>query len=318
MATDKKVTASQADPAQLEAAIEERVGPILAQVLRKISIDQIRAESGTLGDLDVAKVVLGDATIDKVILTGTSATLNGAQAFLQTVRMVLDLQFTLEWEVDLGWIGNWSGTENLGSLPFGLNLGNVSVPSLANINLSIPNVTVDNVQAVVNPINNLDLGGAKITKVMARDTDVPADGFSLVGLGLGSASIKNFSVPKTSTATATIEEFEPNSAIKLPGAEVSNLQIPSSQVENISTGGFNFLAQASARSLGVDLGILAVRIIVTPVVHLDVGSMIIQDVELSAMANRLNVQGIQVPVKIRGITVRDIILQTVKIGEISL
>lgn len=318
MAARKKATASQTDSAQLASALEQRVAPILAQVLKKINIDQVRAESGTLRDLDVAKIVLGDAHIDKVILTGTTATLKGAQAFLQTVRMVLELRFALEWEVDLGWLGHWGGTENLGSLPFGMNLGNVSIPSLANINLNIPNLTVDDVQASVSPINNLDLGGAAITKIVANDTDVPADGFGLTGLGIGSASIANIAVPKTTTASATIEEFAPNSPIALPGAEVSNLQIPSAGVDNITTGGFNFLAQASARSLGVDLGILAIKIIVTPVVHLDVGSMLIQDVELAAMANKLQVQGIQVPVTIRGIVISDLALQTVKIGKISL
>ena len=31
----------------------------------------------------------------------------------------------LEWEVDLGWLGSWDGVENLGSLSFDINVGNV-------------------------------------------------------------------------------------------------------------------------------------------------------------------------------------------------
>lgn len=316
--TRKKVTARSSDTVELEAALGERIAPVIAQLLRTINIDQVRAESGTLRDLDVAKVVLGEASIDRIVLTGTSAKLKGAQAFMQSVRMVLELRFTLEWEVDLGWLGSWDGSENLGSLPFGMNLGNINVPSLADIDFSIPTLSVEDVKAKVEPINGLDLGGAQIKKVMAKDTDIPADGFGVSGLGIGSASMKNLSVPKTSTASASIEEFQPNSEVELPGIELSDLELPAARVDNVKTGGFNFLAQASARSIGADLGILAIKLIVEPMVHLDVGSMTIQDVELSAMAKKLKVQDIHVPVTLRGITMNDLALQAVKIGEVSL
>ncbi len=46
--------------------------------------------------------------------------------------------------------------------------------------------------------------------------------------------------------------------------------------------------------------------------------MAINDVSLSATANRLRVEDIEIPVKVKGIAMRDVILQTVKIGEIAL
>lgn len=312
------ISEGPATTTELEAALERRLGPVLSNLYRRLNIDQVRAESGTIGDLDIGKVVLGKATINRVVLSGVSTQLNGAQAFLQSVRMVLELKFDLEWEIDLGWIFEDSGTVDMGSMLFGMNLGNVSVPSLADIEISAPNITADDVQVDVAPINNLDLSGAQIRKLSAKDTDLPADGFSLNGLGIGSASIKNLSVPKTSTGQVNIEEFQPNSSVVIPSAQVDNLQIPAAQADDITTGGFNFLAQASSRSLGVNLGILSIRIVVTPKVHLDVGSMAINDVSLSATANRLRVEGIEIPVNVKGIAMRDVILQTVKIGEIAL
>jgi hypothetical protein len=123
-------TASQPSSQELATALKERAGPILAQLFKKITVNQIRAESGTIGDLDVDKVIFGDATIGKIILNETSARLQGAQAYLQNVRMILELKFGLQWKIDFGWLGNWDGTNDLGSLPFGMNLGNISVPSL--------------------------------------------------------------------------------------------------------------------------------------------------------------------------------------------
>jgi hypothetical protein len=313
-----KTTESQPGSQELEVALKESVGPILAQLFKKIKINQVRAESGSLGDLDIDKVLLGDATINKIILTGTSAKLKGAQAFLQNVRMILQLKFTLKWEVDLGWIGSWGDTNDLGSLPFSMNLGNINIPSLANIDMNIPSVSVDNVQAQFNAITNLDLGGAQIKKISAKETGLPADSFGLSGIGVGSVSLKNLSVPKTATEAVSIEEFTPNAAVVLPGVEMTNLQIPSAQVDDISTGGFNFVAQASARSIGADLGVLAIKLVVNPVVHMDVGTMAIHDVVLEATANKLKVQDIQLPITIRGINLKNLVLQTVDIGEISM
>ncbi len=318
MATNTQTPASEPGSQKLSEALGMSVGPILAQLFKKVNINQIRAASGSLADIDIDKVVLGDATINKIILSGTSARLNGAQAFLKTVRMVLELVFTLRWKIDLGWFGSWDGTENLGSLFFGMNLGNISIPSLAGIDMNIPNLTADNVQAKLKPINNLDLGGAQIKKILAADTDVPAEGFGLSGIGIGSVSVKNVTVPKTATQAVSIEEFDPNAAVVLPGAEVSDLQIPAAKVDDITTGGFNFIAQASSRSIGIDLGILAIRLFVTPKVHMDVGSMAIHDVNLSATASKLKVQDIEVPIRIRGIQLKDLMLQTVKIDEIAL
>ncbi|MCK9294799.1 MAG: hypothetical protein M0P70_06910 [Desulfobulbaceae bacterium] len=313
-----KTTESQPAAQELTAALQKSVGPILAQLFKKIKINQVRAESGSIADLDVDKVILGDATINKIILTGTSAKLKGAQAFLQNVRMVLQLKFTLQWKVDLGWLGSWDGTNDLGSLPFGMDLGNISIPSLANIDMNIPSMSVDNVKAQLSPINNLDLAGARIKKISARETEIPAEAFGLSGIGIGSASIKNLSVPKTATEAVSIEEFTPNAAVVLPGVELANVQIPSARVDNVNTGGFNFMAQASSRSIGADLGILAIKLIVTPIVHMDVGTMTIQDVVLAATASKLQVQDIQLPVTIRGINLKNMVLQTVDIGEIAM
>jgi hypothetical protein len=316
---EKESAVSQEGPAaELETALERRLGSVLSQVYRKLNIDQVRAESGSIGDLDIAKVVLGTANIERVVLTGLSAELNGAQAFLQNVRMVLELDFDLHWKIDLGWIFEDSGTVDLPSLYFGMNLGNVSVPSLANIDIHAPNFTANNLQVDVAPINNLDLNGARFRKLTAKETDLPADGFGLSGLGVGSASIKNLSVPKTSTAQVNIEEFQPNSSVVIPAAQTSDLQIPAAQADDITTGGFNFLAQASARSLDVDLGILEIRIQVTPKVHLDVGSMAINDLSLNAAASHLRVENIEIPVQVKGVAMRDVVLQTVRIGEIAL
>lgn len=303
---------------ELQALLEVQVPGLLAQISKKINIDQLKAEAGSIGDLDIDRVTFGDATIGNIILTNTDARLNGASAFMENVRTVLELRFTLDWEIDLGWLGNWDGHENLGSLSFGMNLGNVSVPSLSNIDMHIPTMHIPNASASMQPITNLDLGGATFKKLVASDTDAPAAGFTLSGMGIGSATVENLSLPKTTTARVTLEEFKPNGSVLLPGAEIRNLNLPAAQVDNISTAGFDLSAVASKRCLGVDIGILALRICVEPVIHMDVGSMTIKDASLSASSERLKVEDIRLPVTVRGIAMSKLDLDNIKINKITM
>jgi hypothetical protein len=303
---------------ELIASLEATVPGLIAQLNKRINIDQFKVDAGKIRDLDIQKIVLGTATIENIVLSNTNAKLLGASAFMQNVRTILELRFTLVWEVDLGWLGSWGDTEHLGSLDFGLSLGNVSVPSLANINMHIPHINIPNASANFQPINNLDLGGATFSKLTASGTQAPAGGFGLSGIGIGSAVMENITIPKTATNSVTLEEFKPNADIVLPGAEATNLNIPSAKVGNISTGGFALSAIASRRCLGADLGILAVRICVTPVVHMSVGSMLINDAELSATAAKLNINNIRVPVTVRGIAMSNLELEKIKINKITL
>lgn len=303
---------------ELETTLGNRLTGILSQVPRKFNIDQIKSDSGTIGDLDVDKIVLGDATIESIVLTDTDANLGSAQALMQNVRSVLELRFTLIWAVDLGWFGNWGDTENLGSLNFAVNVGNVSVPSLANIDMHIPTIQIANPSLSLQPVHNVDLGGARLEKLEINNTDAPAGGFNLSGMAVGNIAIQDVEIPRTSTEKLTVREFSPNQKLTLPGAEVRDLRVPSAKVGNINTDGFDLSAIASRRCLGVDLGILELRICVEPVIHMDIGSMVIQDAEISAMASKLEVKNITVPVTVRGIQMSRLNLNSIKINKISL
>ena len=89
-----------------------RLGLIGAQVSRKIAIDQVSVDSGTLNNLKVEKVNLGSASIGSLKVENGSASVNNAKAVLNQVRSIVELGFRLNWEIDLGWIGSWDGSED--------------------------------------------------------------------------------------------------------------------------------------------------------------------------------------------------------------
>lgn len=306
---------------ELKSLLNSRIPGLLSMLSQKINIDQIKAESGKLRDLDITKVELGNASIENIILADTHAALNGGQAFLENVHVELTLKLTLGWKVDGPGPLDKSGEKDLEEMLFSFDLGNVSVPSLSNINMQIPSLRVPNVNASMKPITNIDLGGASMKKITAKDTDAPTGGFSLTGMGIGSANIENISIPKTTTAKITMEEFAPNTDVKLPGAEVRNLQIPAANVANINTGSFDISTTPNLlkKDLDVDLGgIVKLKIGVEPIIDMNIGSLTINDSEISATVSKLNIDNIQIPVTVRGIQMNDLDIGTIKINKISL
>jgi hypothetical protein len=237
------------------------------------------------------------------------------------VRILLELKFELDWEVGISIAGHGisrSGSENLGSLSFPFAVGDVQVPSLADINLQIPSLAASGVKATLTPIPNLDLGGASFKKLEADNTNLPADGFSLQGLGFGGLQLSGLDVPKTSIEKASLAELHLQGDVVLPGAEIANLQLPQAVASNIASQAFGFDAVPGARSIVADLGILKITLKVQPVAHTRVDAMMIEDVKLAAAVGKLKLEEIRVPLTVLGVTLQQITLEGVKIANISL
>src|ERR1700722_11479242 len=127
----------------LAAQLQVHLPPIFNQLARQINIAHITAQLGSVGHVTIGQVTVGNVTVGTLTLNNTTATLESANAYLQNVGMNLELQFTLNWSYNVGfWSG--SGSDGLGSLWFSMNLGNVAVPSLGNIKLTIPEVSLKN------------------------------------------------------------------------------------------------------------------------------------------------------------------------------
>ncbi|MBD3185144.1 hypothetical protein GF312_22885 [Candidatus Poribacteria bacterium] len=315
---DKKIKKTENVMASndLDSLLRERLSDIIAVVARKINIMQLAAASGTIRDIDIDKVVLGEAKIDKLILQNTTAGVHSGNAFLQDVKILLELKLSLDWWIDI-WVYDDSGTENLGSLWFPISVGNVQVPSLENIDLTIPSLSVEDVNANIKPITNLDLGGGSFDDLDAKETTVPADGFQLSGLGLGNFNLSNVNVPRTSTKEAKIERFQPNSDLVLPGAAVSQLQVPAASADNIQSDAILIDGVATKRGISVNFGIFGFTFWVQPVAHMSIGSMLLQDVTLSANIDQAMIESISVPIDIRGIVLKDVELRQINVNNIS-
>ncbi len=277
-----------------------------------INISQLNAVSGTIADIKIDEIVLGGVAIGQLTLQGTALNLAAGSAFLDNVRIVVTLDFAFDWWINLGFWSD-SGNADLGSLTFGLNLGNVSIPSLNNIPLSVPNVVLANLSAVVAPLTSIDLGNGTFGAIAATNITLPKNGFSLTGLGLGPINIASLQVPETTAAGITIQDLHPNANLKLPNASLSSLQIPSASAADIQgTATVSLNGTASQQGLGVSLGVLGGTLNVTPTAYVSIGAAQLQGVTLSGTVTQAILENIGVPVDLRGIN-----LNTIDIGQIN-
>lgn len=306
------------DEMGLPRDILTRLGLSVAQATKFLNIDQVQIQSGNIKSVDVDKVQFGDATIQKIEVTDTTASLKNASVYLQNVRTITELKFTLIWKVDLGFIGSWSGTNNLGTIDIPFTVGDMTVPGLNNINMAIPSVQVPGVQAQMTPITHLALGQTAMTGIGVFNTKLPSAGFTMNGLGVGSMAMNNIQIPATSTVKSTIQTVTPANNIVLPGVKMQNINIPAVSIPDIKSGAISTSAIAASRSITADIGILDVTLKVTPTIHLDIAAMVIHDAELSALIKTMDVKNISIPVSINGVTVNEIGLSQLKVNQVTL
>jgi hypothetical protein len=292
---------------------------LVARALRTVDISQLLVASGTIGSLKVDAIELGEATIDRLAIQNVSAHLHAGNAFLENVRIVLTVHLSVDWWYDVLWLED-SGTNQLGSLSFGFQLGNVLVPSLQDIDLAIPSATADDARAQVLPVTNLDLGGASFRAVEANDTKLPSAGFGLSGLQLGALTLSDVGFPAATSRRASVGELRPRGPIVLPAIEVSGVQVPATRIPNIvSTGAVNIDdAQVTRRGVRLNLGILGFTFWVRPVVDIHIGALTLGDVALSLAIEKLRLENVGVPVTVRGVSLGNLALEQVTVNQISL
>ncbi|MDX1981717.1 MAG: hypothetical protein SFV51_15720, partial [Bryobacteraceae bacterium] len=297
--------------------LQAKLQPLLEKAVKKITVGNITAPTGSIGGLTVDKIVLGDVTIGTLTLLNTAVNVTSGTAHLNGVKVVLELACTANWWYDIAVFSD-SGTLNLGSLYFSMNVGDVQVPAFENISLAIPAVAVKNVQAAIPPIQAVDLGGAVLKTISATETTLPTAGFTLTGLGVGNLSLSTLDVPQTYTSQAFVGRFLPNHPLLLPEVQMGGIQVPTVAAGDIQSGPIDLDALPPAQGLIVDLGALGFGFQVQPILHMAIDALLMQDVELAASVQQASVQNVLVPMDIRGVRLGKVRLNEVHVADITM
>jgi hypothetical protein len=289
-------------------------------VTHTIGIAQAAVDSGTVGKIEIDKIAPGAVDVGSLTLTGTDLAVKSGSALLRGVRFVLQLDVTLHWWYDFGIFGSGSGDDGLGSYYFPFNAGDVVVPALSNIALTIPSLSATNISAGIAPLLNLALGSAEIKKLLATNIALPASGFQLGGLGLGPVSIGSLQTPDATVGKVTIGEFAPTGAIVVPSLQLNNIDLPSasaSDIESVAPFALNNIV-ASTQGIGAGFGIFGVTFEVTPIINTNIDSLALSGVSISGTVTQAEVKNISVPVIISGINLDTISIGAIDVSNITL
>jgi hypothetical protein len=285
-----------------------------------IGVAQVKVASGQVANIEIDKIAPGVVQVDGLSLENTSLEISSGTALLQSVRFLLQLQFTLTYWYNLGFGISGSGSDNLGSIAIPFNAGDVLVPTLNNISLNIPSVAATNVSANIAPIVNLALGSAGFGGIDADTITLPSAGFQLGGLGLGPVSVGSVQVPNALVGKVSIAEFKPTGNVVVPSVQLNNIQFPSASAADISSAApiaINNIA-TSPQGVSADLGIFGVGIMVSPVINTFIGSLVLSGVSISGSVTTAEIHNISVPIVISGINLETITIGAIDVNSITL
>ncbi|MGF1477127.1 MAG: hypothetical protein ACFB6S_16400 [Geminicoccaceae bacterium] len=301
------------DPALLDAldgADDQRLG-----------IDRIACASGRAGHAAVGRIDVGEASLERLTLEGLATRIHCGSAILRNVRLILELHYTVHWSYDLKWLGSDSGIKKLGSKAKPIELHDITLPMVQDIDLVIPAASVDDVDVALRPIDDLALGSTRFEGLAIDDTRLPSDGFGLSGLGVGSFEIGQLAVPAADSRSLTIDRVSPDAPLRLPDLRLEGIDLPSVAIPDASSDGSVALMgiqleafEAPAFKIG---DLFKATFVTEPVLHLQIGELVLAELSASASIDRARVENIQAPVTISGLRLGDLELNQVTVERIA-
>jgi len=292
----------------------------------KATVPNLRAARASVGQVAVGQVAVGPISIGQLVLRDTKMAIKSGQALMQGMRMTVRLKFTLLWRVQipLPWpfddIDVGGDSVNLGTAEMTFAFPNTSIPSLTNINLTLPQITGANVTATADPITGLALSSVVADNIAATNVSLPTAGFTLSGLGLGSAGIDGLGVPSTRIAGAKVGRVK-GAPLNLGALVLRGLALPSAAANNISSGAMDipFVPQVvfNMPPSPLDLGVLTVQVKVSPSASAHVERLLLTGVTASANVGTIEVRNVTLPYEALNITLSDLGIETIEIPTIG-
>jgi len=295
--TTDALGAPQLDPALLEE--------LVAGVVRSLRVNRIAAASGQAGSIRLDRVEIGDASVGAVKIRGLSTRINCGAALLKNVRAILEIHFEVRWSYDLKWFGSDSGIKTLGSKAKPIPLHDIRIPMLQDIAVDVPEATVTDLEADVQDVTGVALGGGRFENLEIDDTRLPSAGFTLSGMNFASAEIESFGVPSADSKRLTIGNFSPDQPVALPDVEIRGVDIPEVAVPEVTSDGAVSIMDIDPEDFEAPMfkigDLFKAVFVARPILHLQIGELVLTELTASARVDALRLEGTQAPVAVHGI-----------------
>jgi hypothetical protein len=291
-------------------------------VMHRIGLSRFTSEAGSAASVRIGEIRLENTSVDRVDVRDITSAFRTGSISLDGARAIVDLEFRLSWDFRVPiplppFSVRVSGSTSLGSLSFNFDIGNVDIPSLPLTDLEVPDASLEDVTAAVNPIRNLDLGGATLNDLRLDDTVLPSAGFGLGGLSLGPVNLTDVRIPGASTERVTLGAFTPNEPLLFPSIRIGGIELPSANAPVARTEGLIRVPQVrpSARRTPRIAG-FSLR--VQPVLDLFIDALTIRNISASARIDRVDLRDLRSSVTVRNLELERAALEGLRVDRVSL
>ncbi|MDS9469800.1 hypothetical protein RGQ15_19765 [Paracoccus sp. MBLB3053] len=296
----------------LDPQLLEQLG---AALRRRISVNSIAAAAGRAASVEIDRIEVGEASIEKVAIEHFSSRVTCGAALLRNVRAILELHFEVQWSYDLKWFGSDQGVKALGSKAKTIPLHDIRIPLLRDIELEVPSVDVSDVSASVQPVSDVALGAAGFTDLAIEQTRLPASGFRVSGLGFASFEVARFAAPDADSARLAIDRFSPEAPLRLPDVAVGNIEIPEVAIPDVGSPEPVTLMDIEPETFEAPVfkigEFFKAIFIAKPVLHLQIGELVLSDLRAKASIGAVRVEGLSTPVSVEGLRLSGLTLDQV-------
>ena len=284
------------------------------------TIPQANVQHAGVGTISVGQVGIGPITIGQLVLSNLAVSAAGDGAFLRNFVVTLTYTMHLDWHLHIDFPGHpidESGTEDLDSPTFIVGFGDIRVPGIENVTIDIASLTANNIAATANPVTNLQLGAAVAEQIQARNLKLPAQGFSIAGLGLGALNVGGFGVPAATLDAVTIGRIH-GDAFPLGQMTLANLALPSAAVPDIVSQGVDTTAAPKPKAFHLDLGCLDLTLRVNPKAQAHIDQLVIHNVKASTSIGKIELHNVVAPYELLNLTLAQIGIDTIAIPSVAL
>ena len=298
---------------------------LAAAVMHRISLPKFISASGSADSIKIGEIRLSDTTVDHINVEGVKTELDTGTAALDEARAIVSLRIIFNYgiHIPLPWPFrdiNIDDSVTVGTIRFPFEIGDITIPALNNIDLDIPSATLEDIQASLEPVSDLDLGGGAFNGLKLDDTVLPTAGFGLSGLSVGTINLNEVSVPAISSARLSVDEFSPNNALLLPSIRIENIELPSIAAPTVMSEGPIVVPDIKSADRSIPLirgGILEASITVEPTFTMVINQMVINNISATSTIRKIDLRDLQSTVQLSDVTLNGLELNAVELENIT-
>ncbi len=297
---------------------------LAAAVMRRINLPKFISASGNANSITIDQIRLNDTSVDRVDVLDVKTEVDTGTVSLENARAIvsLNLRFNFSVHIPLPWPFDdidFGDSISLGGITFPFDIGDISIPALNNVDLEIPSATLTDIQASLEPVNNLNLGGAAFNGLELDDTVLPSAGFGLSGMNLGGLSLNQLSMPSVTSARLSVERFSLENALLLPSVSIEDIQLPSTSAAQVTTTAPIVVPGVTAETRNIPLtsGLLNTSIDISPTLTIAISSMVINNISAVSTITKIDIRDIRSSVEVSCVTANGLELNSLQLESIN-